>query len=507
MENKRTFGDAMQTEMNWGKTWNGADTLVSTSNACLDLFGRSGALREASLDEKLNLILKAYNENPDIAMKILFYTRDIRGGCGERDTFNDMFKWVANFHTESVVKNLWAVLEYGRAKDLYSLIGTKAEDSMWKFMREQFELDIKNMQNDNSVSLLAKWIATPDASSSRTKALGILTAHKLGYNHKTMREYKKKLRALRRYIDVPEAKMATGKWSEIEYSKVGSQCLRKHRQAFERHDTERFNSFITDALEGKAKINTSALTPIDIVHDYIAKCSNSRRRIDVLEPIRELEAMWKNLEDVNKGNVLTVCDTSGSMNVGMSSIKPIEVALALTLYLSERNKGDLKDMFMAFSEHPTIQRVYGNTLGERISSVRKADWGFSTNLESVFELVLSICLGNGLTQEEVPTAIVIISDMQINSCCTGCSYDNRMTFYDEMKIKFENAGYRLPQLVFWNVNALSPSFLAQKDAKGATLISGYSPNVFKNVLDCIGKTPEDYMMEIVNSKRYKDIKA
>lgn len=502
--NKMTFGDAMKSEANWGKTWNGEDTLVSTSNACLDLFGRSGALREASINEKVNLMLRAYAENPDIAMKLLFYTRDIRGGYGERDTFTDMLRWVADFHTESVVKNLWAVLEYGRAKDLYSLVGTKAEDAMWQFMREQFELDLENMRAGKSISLLAKWIATPDASSARTSALGKLTANKLGYSFKTMKYYKKNLRELRRYLDVPEAKMAAGKWSDIEYSKIGSQCFRKHREAFKRHDEVRFNEFINAVSDGTAKVNTKTLTPVDIVHDYFIADRGEFRLSRISCVNNELEALWNNLEDTNSGNVLVVCDTSGSMYGGSASVAPIEAALATTLYLSERNKGDLKDIFITFSEHPSIQRVHGDTLAEKINSLMNADWGYSTNLESAFQLVLNICVENNLAQGDVPEALVVISDMQINSCS---GYSGRMTFYDKMNEKFHKAGYEMPQLVFWNVNAKSASFLAQKDAAGATLISGYSTNVFKQVLDCIGMSPEDFMMEVVNSERYKDIKA
>lgn len=496
MENKRvTFGDAMRTESNWGKTWNGADTLVSTSNACLDLFGRGGSLRDASNNEKVNLMLKAYAENPDMAMKLLFYTRDIRGGYGERDTFNTMLRWVANYHTDSVVKNLWAVLEYGRAKDLYSLVGTKAESAMWQFMKQQFEIDVNNMQAGKGVSLLAKWLATPDASSSRTSALGKLTANKLGYTFKTMKFYKKKLRALRKYIDVPEAKMATGKWSEIEYSKVGSQCFRKHREAFKRHDGARFNEFVTAVSNGNAKVNTKTLTPVDIVHDYMGNATYINK---------ELEVLWDNLEDNNCGNVMVICDTSGSMYEGAASVRPIEAAVATTLYLSERNKGDLKNLFITFSDRPSIQKVYGSSLVERIKSLMQSDWGFSTNLEASFDLILKVCVENNIAPEDVPEALVVVSDMQINSCA---NYNGRITFYDRMKEKFSNEGYKMPQLVFWNVNAKSASFLAQKDAAGATLISGYSTTVFNQVLHCIGVSPEDFMLEVVNSARYKDIKA
>lgn len=507
MENRVTFGEALKVGSNWGKTWNGADTLVSTSDACLDLFARSGSLRQASHKEKTDLISRAYDENADSAMKLLFYTRDIRGGYGERDTFTEMLRWVADNYTNSAVKNIWAVLEFGRAKDLYSLIGTKAEDAMWQFMKQQFELDLKNMKAGKSVSLLAKWLATPDASSERTAKLGKLTASKLGYNFKTMRSYKTNLRALRKYLNVPEVKMATGKWSEIEYSAIGSQCFRKHRNAFKRHDAERFESFMTALENHDTKVNTSTLTPVDIVHDYLALDKGAYCARDIKTPNRELEALWDNLEDFNKGNVLVVCDTSGSMYSGVATVKPIEVALALTLYLSERNKGDLKNLFITFSEDPTIQKVYGAKLYQRIESLTKARWGFSTNIEKAFKLILDTCLNNHVSPEDMPEALVVVSDMQINQATSIGYSDDRLTLFDTMQKAFNAEGYKLPQLIFWNVNACSASFLAQKNTNGATLISGYSPIVFKQALDCIGKSPIDFMMQIVTSDRYKDIKA
>lgn len=489
-----TFSNAIKTEMSWGKTWNGADCYKTTLNSCLDMFGRSGAMRQAQISDKQNLFRKAFEENSDIAMKLLFYTRDVRGGYGERDTFNNMFKWLANKHPESVNKNLWAILEYGRAKDLYALIGTNSEDAMWAFMKEQFELDLKNMNAGKSVSLLAKWIATPDASSETTKVLGKKTAKMLGYDYKTMSTYKKKLRALRKYLDIPEAKMATGKWSEIEYSKLSSQCLIKHRVAFARHDENRYADFISKASTGDVKMNTATMTPCDIIHNV---------RNNYTE---DLDTMWSNLTDYCEGNALVMCDTSGSMTwSGNNSMQPIDVAVALSMYFAERNKGELKDVFMTFESNPHLVEIDGINLSQKYHNIMRAPWGGSTNLEGAFNMLLNICKTNNVSQEDMPDALIIISDMQIN-CVQGIS-NERITFYDAMQRKYEAAGYRLPQVVFWNVNAVNPTFHASATQNGVSMVSGYSPAVFKSVMQNIGRTPLDLMMEIVNSERYADISA
>lgn len=487
--------EAIHDEAKWTETWNGCDTLATTDSACLDMFGRSGAMRQASVEDKELLFSKAFREDKDIAVKLLFYTRDVRGGYGERDTFNIMFRHLAEINTESVEKNLWAVLEFGRAKDLYALVGTSAEEAMWKFMREQFELDLDNMAEGKSVSLLAKWIATPDSKVEKTKELGKLTAKKLGYTFKTMREYKTKLRALRKYLDLPEAKMCAGKWDEIEYSKCASKFLIKNRKAFARNDEARWNEFNKKVETGEATMNMGAVTPCDIIHQVAYGYT------------KDLENMWKSLTDVCNGNALVMCDTSASMTWSKSGgMYPIEVAVALAMYFAERNKGDLKDMFMTFDSTPRFIELNGATLKDNYNIVRNAPWGGSTNLEAAFELLLNTCIKGKVTAEEMPDAIVIVSDMQIDCVC-GVDKDSNMTFYDVMKQRYAEAGYNMPQVVFWNVNASNPTFHAAKSNRGVSLVSGYSPNVFKQVMENIGTTPYELMMAVVNSERYAEVVA
>lgn len=493
------FREAINNENKWTKTWNGEDALRTTSSKCLDFFGRAGAMRSTNKTDKLNTFDAAFKEDKDIAVKLLFYTRDIRGGYGERDTFNEIFAHLANINKESVVKNLWAVLEFGRAKDLYSLIGTLAEDEMWDFMHKQFELDLRNMELGKPVSLLAKWIATPDSSSEKTKKLGKLTASKLGYTYKTMREYKKKLRALRRYLDIPEIKMAQNNWGEIEYSNLPSKCMLKNRDAFKRHDEERYLEFIHKVNSGEVKMNMGTVVPCDII-----------QKVACGKYTPDLEAMWSSLPDMNNGNAMVICDTSGSMwgwgALRDTDVKPGTVAFALAIYFAERNKGDLKDLFMTFSDRPEFVELDGITLEQKFNKLYNANWDGSTNLEAAFDLLLTTCVRNKVPQNELPESLVIISDMQIN-CVSGLDSNNRMTFYDKMSRKYEQAGYKMPQVVFWNVQASNPTFHASADVAGVSMVSGYSPNIFKQVMENIGTTPYELMMAIVNDERYANITA
>ena len=497
--------EAINEETKWGKTWNGEDALVTTSSKLLDFFGASGSMRNADTMDKLNLFDGAFGEDKDAALKLLFYTRDVRGGYGERDTFNEIFAHLADINRESVSKNLWAVLEFGRAKDLYALIGTKAEEDMWQFMREQFELDFNNMEQGKSVSLLAKWIATPDSKSDNTRALGKKTASKLGYDFKHMSAYKKKLRALRKYLDLPEAKMATGKWDEIEYSKCASKFLLTHRNAFKRHDADRYNEFINKVDSGEEKMHMDVVTPVDIM----VKVRNNYSS--------DLETMWKALPDNVDGNALVMCDTSGSMwGWGYNgNVTPGDVAFALAMYIAERNKGDLKDLFMTFESNPHFLEFKGKTLPQKYQQFKNAPWGGSTDLEAAFRLLLDTAVKHNLAQEDMPKSIIIVSDMQVN-CIRGIEFNYedkngspKVTFYDKMKMMYEQKGYNMPAVVFWNVNACgSANYHASASDKGVSMVSGYSTNVLKQVFENIGTTPYELMVKtVLENERYKEIIA
>ena len=486
---------AIKEEMSWGVTENGQACKVTTANALLDMFGRAGAMRNSSVEDRRLMFNAAYNENADAAVKLLFYVRDIRGGYGERDTFAHMLRELAMLNRESVAKNLWAVMEFGYAKDLYSLIGTEAEDDMWAFMKNQFEMDYENMKAGKSISLLAKWIATPDSKSEKTREIGKLTAKKLGYSFKTMSDYKRKLREMRKYLDLPEAKMCAGKWNEIEYSKCASKFMLKNRNALREHDKERYEEFFKKVESGEAKLHTDTLTPVDIVHSVRENYTP------------DLETTWKALKDVCEHNALVIADTSGSMSWHCSNgVYPLEVAQALAIYFAQRNKGNLKDLFMTFSDNPEFVEVNRSTLRDNLRVVEQADWDGSTNLEAAFDLLLKTAKNGKLANEDMPEALVIVSDMQIN-CVDGLDSDHRMTFYEVMKERYEAAGYKMPHVVFWNVQATKPTFHATVDTAGVSMVSGWSVNVFKQVMENIGTTPLDLLNAVLTSDRYKDIVA
>ena len=489
-EENMNFADAMRTQGTRTLTENGALALNTTGDGLLDLFATIGALRNADPSRVTRLFADAFKEDALLATKIAFYARDVRGGLGERKVFREIIKYMANYHADALRPNIDLIGEYGRYDDMYELIGTPLENDMWAEMKIRFEEDFSEMKQGHAVSMLAKWMKTADASSTKTRKLGILTAQKMGMS---VYDYKRAVRALRKHIGVIESLMSTGRWDEIKYSAVPSRAMMIYRDAFKRHDEERFDAFINKAVEGKAKINSGTLYPYDLVEKAMDRSGWSfRARED-----KTVEAQWRQLPNyVEEGtNAIVIADTSGSM-----SGRPICTAVGLALYFAERNKGAYHNMWMNFSDHPSIQTVKGETLAQKINNMNMDNWSGSTNCEASFDLVLKIALQNNVPKEEMPKALVIISDMEFNPYTR-----NGWTFYDSMKAKFRNAGYELPNIIFWNVDSRHDTFHTDKNHKGVQLASGQSVSVFKQVLDCIGMTPMEAMMKTLNSERYDAI--
>lgn len=492
MERNTLFAAALENESKWTRTENGAVALNTTGEECLDFFSVVGSLRNTDETRIYRLFEDAYRLNPLTATKTMFYARDIRGGLGERETFRKLLHYAANCHPECIKPNIPFVGFYGRFDDLYSLVGTKLEDDMWAYMKSLFAADIELMEAGQPCSLLAKWIKTPDASSPKTRALGILTAKKLDCSVYT---FKRKLRALRKYLDVVEIKMSGRRWTEIDYSIVPSNAMMKHRHAFWKHDEEGMQKFLEALEKGETKINASTLYPYDLIEKVMNDRAWGYRRRFNEDPV--VEAQWKALPNyVEPGtNAIVIADTSGSMMC--SNGRPLYSALGLAIYFAERNAGAYHNLFMSFSNESTVHSIKGETLAQKLSSINMDDWGGSTNLRRAFKHVLDIAEKNHVPSSEMVKSIIVISDMEIDSCC-----DKNWTFYDMMKAEYAEAGYEIPNIVFWNVNSRHDVYHADSTRKGVQLVSGQSASTFAQLVGSIGFTPIEMMERVLGSMRY-----
>ena len=483
-----TFANAATREAHMTTTTNGAVALDTSKNAVLDLFSVIGSLRNASKDRVTSLWKYAFRENADLAMKTLFYARDVRGGLGERETFRTILKYAAENSPESVKKNLHLVGYFGRFDDLYALVGTPCEDAMWQVMKEQFQMDLSAMREGKSVSLLAKWMKTPDASSESTRKLGIQTALKLGY---TVKAFKRDLRALRKYLDIPEIKMCANEWSTILYKNVSANCMMKNRNSFKAHDEAGFLAYLDSVKRGEVSIKAGTLYPYEIVEKYLY---GGERSNDVLN------LQWESLPNyAEDGNVLIMADVSGSMKG-----RPMATSVGMAMYFAERNQGDFHGLFMTFSNKPQFVEVKGDTIFERIHNIQRANWEMNTDLDAAMKKILDLAKNSGTSKEDMPKALVIVSDMQIDRCVD--TNDDRL-FYDRWKEKFEEAGYDMPSIVFWNVYSEKDTFHSDCNIKGVQYYSGQSVSVFKNIFQGIEYDPVEAMLAVLLNERYEKVVA
>jgi hypothetical protein len=473
-------------------TENGAVAFRSTTSKVLDFFATGGAMRVRDEQSVISVFQQAYAENPVLATKALFYFRDVRGGQGERKTFRLLLNWLANNHPEAVRPNIGLIAEYGRWDDLYSLVGTGVEDDVWAAIDVQLAVD---RQSDRP-SLLAKWLKSENASSPLTKSLARKTRSALGMSSRT---YRKMLSSLRKKIDLVEQKISANRWAEVEYDRIPSKAGMIYRNAFRRHDGERYMDFIGAVNRGEAKINAGTLYPYEIAEKVGLGYSLGYSHI---MDDATIDAMWNALPDYFAGTQsrgIVVADVSGSM-----SGRPMAVSVSLALYVAERNTGPFHNKFITFSARPSLQTVEGRTISEKMKNLSMAYWDMNTNLEAVFDLILNTAVRNKLSQDELPTHLYIVSDMEFDQAVTG---SRQTTLMQSIEQKFIAAGYRMPFLVFWNVYSRNDQQPMSMDQRGFQLVSGCSPSIFTSLLSNKTVSAYDLMIEVLEAERYAAIKV
>ena len=476
------------------QTENGAMAYSTTSNPLLDLFAQIGALRPRSEGEIEIKYANAYAVNPELATKMLFYAGNIRGGLGERRTFRICLRWLAINHPLVVRDNLTNIPHFNRWDSLFVLVGTPVEPEMWNYIRDQLGLDMQAVIKEKhggkhaGISLLAKWMPTETAHAKETRALAKTAMRKLGV---TPRQYRKMLSALRAHLKVVESLMSAGKWDEVEYPAVPSYAMKNYRKAFGNHDKVRFGEYIASLNKGEAKINASTLFPYDLVHQYMAGRYNIGRNTDAI-----IEAQWKALPNYIEGdnNILVMADVSGSMWG-----RPMETSIGLATYFAQHNTGDYHGLYMTFTDRPHfIDISRETTLAGCVEKVNHTDVGFSTNLDRAFQYILDHALEHRITNEDMPKALVVISDMEIDPYFRG---RRNMDFVQKWVTEFAKFGYTLPLLCLWNVEARNDTFLSQNN--NVLLVSGQSASTFHNLCSALGgKTAWEFMCEVLNDPMY-----
>ena len=483
---------------------NGAVMFKTSGSKLVDCNFALSSFRGKSEGDVIKAFSEAYFENKDYAIRWLFMARDVREGSGERRTFRILLKWLAETDPDTVGKLVPEIAEYGRFDDLFCLLGTKAEGEVYKFISARFAADALLMEESKPVSLLAKWLKSPNTSSPASREIAKKTYRAIGMTEK---DYRKRLSALRSYIDIVEKKMSAKKWSEIDYEKVPSQANLRYKGAFMKNDAERRAKYLESLKKGEAKINASACFPSDIVYKYL----NEGGGMAAPGGDVQLEAMWKALPQIGSDdmNIITVVDVSGSMTWQQcpgSNLRPYDVALALGVYCAEHLKGPFKDKAITFSDRPQyVELPSGGTLAQKLNALIRSNVSMSTNVKAVMDLLLETATRNGLKQEDIPS-VVILSDMEFNQgvhSAGGYRADQKALFA-EIAREWAAAGFKLPKLYFWNLNSRTNGVPVQFNECGVGLVSGYSQNTVKMLLSD-KLDPWEILKEQLDKPRYARI--
>ena len=522
-----SFLNGLKTETNYTYTENGAVTHKSTLSKLYDMFALGGAMRSRSENDIISMFEDAFRENPLYALKCLFYLRDREEGQGERRFFRTVIRYMASAHPEEIRRNIQYIPLMGRWDDLYAFDGTPLEQDAYYFMKKQLVLDL----DCATPSLLAKWLKSENASSSETAHLA---KHTRKYFGMSARQYRKTLSYLRQKINVLERLMSENRWDEIEFDKIPSRAGILYRNAFARHDLQRAKStrdcitYEEFAKSKDTKVNARVLYPYECVAEVWKNeqkfnsyyYGGNGREISVAAPFDDTQRLminkyWDNLTDYFQKatfNAMAIVDTSGSMCRSNASA-PINVAVSLGLYCDEKSKGPFANHFITFSSNPTFIETSGVDFYEKVVKMGNADWGGSTNLEAAFDMMLDTAIKYNCSQDEIPQNLIVISDMEFNACAScGTRSHSRWgnsgrlfneTLMETIRNRWLAAGYKMPNLVFWNVDARQNN-IPMRNENGITFVSGMSPVIYEMIMS--GKTAEDLMMDKLNSERYAMIK-
>lgn len=475
------FMSAMTT--NDRKTTNGALAHSTTNSNCLDFFYKAGGLRGDNATALL-YFKKAFAENSELALRILLHLRDVRGGTGERGLFRGIFTELCNTETDIASSVLKMIPELGRWDDMIIAFGTPLQS-------EAETLWLNALVKDEN-ALAAKWCPrekskNPHVFRAMVKRLGISNS-----------QFRKVLSML---SDTVEQKMCRGEWNAIDFSKLPSVASARYQKSFGRNATEKYGEYIENLSTGEATINAGAVYPYDVIKSI----RNGNKQV--------ASAQWDALPDYMDGTderIMPVVDVSGSMDCSVggsatNSLTCIDVAVSLGMYIAERNTGVFKNQFISFSGDPHFHAVSGVSLSDRYNSVIKSGEDYNTDINKVFTVMLDRAKRANLTQEDLPTKMLILSDMQFDVANRrGYMYgtkDDKSTLED-IKEHYIEAGYEMPQLVFWNLRSVGDSVPCKMGENGTALVSGCSPSILKSLLKGTLE-PHTVMLDAVNIDRYK----
>jgi len=467
-----TFKTAVQNTVNEApaRTANGMKARATTASELLDFFSKVGSARGLDMTQSFD---RAMSENLDLAVRTLLWTRDVRGGAGERKQFRDLLQYLEKYDAELAGRLLPKIPEVGRWDDIFAYSTVANRQNAFAFVGEALR---------RGDGLCAKWMPRKGKEAAELRNF-------LGMSPK---QYRKTIVNL---TNVVEQKMCAKEWDKINFSHVPSLASARYQRAFGRNAAAQYEAYLAELQKDpkdrstKVKINAGAVYPYDVIKSV--KSGNAA----------VANEQWKALPNyMGDASVIPLVDTSGSMSIRVTdTMSAMDIAISLGLYTAEKNTGAFKDVYLTFNSTPRIDVLKGS-LYQRYRQMINGYIG-STNLHAAFDAILDMAKKNRVPQSDMPGTLLILSDMQFNACCR---YDD--TAQQMIRRKYKEAGYDVPKIVYWNLNAGygSDNNPVRFDENGTAYVSGFSPSIAKAVLtnDMEDYTPYNIMLKTIMDSRY-----
>lgn len=462
-----SFVNAVKETPTTARTANGMKTLESSMDALVDLFFTIGASRGKDLKVPF---ARALAQDETLALRLLMWARDVRGGAGERQIVRDLLVYLETHRPELLDRILPHLAEFGRFDDLLVFKTPAVKAKAYTLIGDALRA---------GNGLAAKWMPRK----------GPIAVEIRNFFGMTPKQYRKSLVALTKVV---EQDMCAQRWSKINYSHVPSLASARYQKAFNKRDPMGYAKYKADLASGAAKVNASAVYPYDVI-----KSNKFGGDATVMQ------AQWNALPNyIGDALVLPMCDVSGSMTCavgGNANLTCMDVCVSLGLYLADKNTGPFKDMFLTFSERSKIQVLKGD-LRSKLRQLETADWGMNTNLTAAFDEVLRVATAGRVAAKDMPQYVLIMSDMEFDRCSRFDDSAMKM-----IQRKFKAAGYTVPKIVFWNLNARQGNVPVKYNTNGVALVSGFSPAIMTSVLSAKDMNPASVMLQTLNSDRYSVI--
>lgn len=481
--------------LNTAKTQNGAISNKNITEPRVNLFYKT--VRGVSNETLYELLEDSWDVDPLDTIKLIAYTRDIRGGKGERELFREMLKWLSTKSKENVLGNLDNFVEYSRYDDFCVLMETPLESEIIKFFSERLSKDLNNLKRGElkEVSLLAKWFPSENKKLDKKYKVFSKVAKNMNPSanlQTACKQLRKNLTSLRNHLNIVETLLCKRRYSEIDFNKLPSYAMKKYKKLFEKNENikEYFEEYKKELVTGESKINASILFPHEIVRGYL----DNYKEKDII-----LEKQWESilLSTNNLDDCIVLSDVSGSMEG-----TPMEISIAMGILVSSKTTlPDFKDIVLTFETDPSFHSIVGESLHEKVRCLKRAPWGGSTDFLKAMKMILSVAINNNISQSDMPKKLIVVSDMQFNSADSNY-YSNHNT----VKMLYSNSGYDMPTIVYWNVNgSFNDVPASDSNEKGVALVSGYSKDILKCIMNGEIPTPYTTMRAAIDDTRYSKL--